>query len=180
MAAAASEMVEEAIAKAQHAVTADTAGEFDKAIELYKISVDLIKRGMQAQRGDEGIDVSVLQRYEKLYSERIAKLLEHTGSAAKDESARMDFVGAGGASGSFSFADVDEITQRTPPPAPPPEAPAAAPRDGPLVKPRGHAYSPARSHPHSPLTQHVLRHRSRAFTLRRRCALRRSGDARSG
>eukprot|EP00966_Prymnesium_polylepis_P300324 6940187-Prymnesium_polylepis.1 len=120
--AAAGELVEEAIARAQDAVNFDTNGEFERAIELYKISVDLIKRAMQKQRGDEGIDSGVLQRYLQLYSDRISKLQEHVGSGAAAAEAEGDAPSADGGvgtSGTFSFADMEEISQRTPPSAAP-------------------------------------------------------------
>ena len=69
--------VEEAIRIAQDAVRADEACDFEEAVALYTRSVESIKRGLQVQREDEAVDNTVLHRYLKLYSERIAVLGEH-------------------------------------------------------------------------------------------------------
>ena len=100
MAAGAQGAVEEAIRIAQDAVRADEAGDFDEAVELYTRAVDLIKRGLQIQREDESVDNTVLHRYAKLYSDRIAVLSEHSRGKAGGPSS----AGAAGGSGSaFSF-----------------------------------------------------------------------------
>ena len=66
--------VEKAIRLAQDAVRADEVGGVEEAIALYSESVDLINQGLQAQSDDEVVDNSVLHKYAKLYSDRIAEL----------------------------------------------------------------------------------------------------------
>ena len=66
--------VERAISLAQDAVKADEAGDIDDAIRLYLQSVELIKYGLQVQREEEVVDNTVLHKYQKLYSDRIAEL----------------------------------------------------------------------------------------------------------
>jgi hypothetical protein len=101
--ATAGELVEEAIVRAQDAVNFDTNGEFERAIELYKISIDLIKRAMQKQRCDEGIDSGVLQRFLQLYSDRISKLQRHVYQL--DESALDQLHAACGRAGVVLSSD---------------------------------------------------------------------------
>ena len=100
-AASAQGAVEEAIRIAQDAVRSDEAGDFDEAVALYTKAVDLIKRGLQIQREDESVDNTVLHRYAKLYSDRIAVLAEHSRGRGAGPSSS-----SGGAGGSaFSFDD---------------------------------------------------------------------------
>tara|TARA_B110001452_G_scaffold243967_1_gene227719 strand:- start:339 stop:1328 length:990 start_codon:yes stop_codon:yes gene_type:complete len=107
--------VEDAIRIAQDAVKADESGDFDTAIALYTKAVDLIKKGLQIQSEDESVDNTVLHRYAKLYSDRIAVLAEHGRGRAQPSSSAG--AGASGAS-AFSFDD-EEIAQAQPPPAAP-------------------------------------------------------------
>ena len=114
-AAGAQGAVEEAIRIAQDAVRADEAGDFDEAVELYTRAVDLIKRGLQIQREDESVDNTVLHRYAKLYSDRIAVLAEHSRGKAGGPSSS----GAAGGSGSaFSFDDEEIAAAQAPGPSP--------------------------------------------------------------
>ena len=110
--------VEDAIRIAQDAVKVDESGDFDTAIALYTKAVDLIKKGLQIQSEDESVDNTVLHRYAKLYSDRIAVLAEH-GRGRSSQPGASSSAGAG-ASGvtAFSFDD-DEIAQAQPPPAAP-------------------------------------------------------------
>ena len=114
-AAGAQGAVEEAIRIAQDAVRADEAGDFDEAVELYTRAVDLIKRGLQIQREDESVDNTVLHRYAKLYSDRIAVLSEHSRGKAGGPSS----AGAAGGSGSaFSFDEEEIAAAPAPGPSP--------------------------------------------------------------
>ena len=114
-AAGAQGAVEEAISIAQDAVRADEAGDFDEAVELYMRAVELIKRGLQIQREDESVDNTVLHRYAKLYSDRIAVLAEHSRGKGGGPSSS----GAAGSSGSaFSFDDEEIAGAHAPGPAP--------------------------------------------------------------
>ena len=113
--------VEDAIRIAQDAVRSDESGDFDEAIALYTKAVDLIKLGLQIQREDESVDNTVLHRYAKLYSDRIAVLAEHSrGRGPGPGGASGAAGGAGGAGGSSAFSfDEEEISQAQPPrPAP--------------------------------------------------------------
>ena len=113
--------VEDAIRIAQDAVRSDESGDFDEAIALYTKAVDLIKLGLQIQREDESVDNTVLHRYAKLYSDRIAVLAEHSrGRGPGPGGASGAAGGAAGAGGSSAFSfDEEEISQAQPPrPAP--------------------------------------------------------------
>ena len=112
-AASAQGAVEEAIRIAQDAVRADEAGDFDEAVKLYTKAVDLIKRGLQIQREDESVDNTVLHRYAKLYSDRIAVLAEHSRGRGGGPSSS----GAAGGS-TFSFDDEEIAGAQPPGPAP--------------------------------------------------------------
>ena len=113
-AASAQSAVEEAIRIAQDAVRADEAGDFDEAVALYTKAVNLIKLGLQIQREDESVDNTVLHRYAKLYSDRIAVLAEHSrGKGAGPSSS----TGAAGGS-AFSFDDEEIAAAQAPGPAP--------------------------------------------------------------
>ena len=113
-AASAQGAVEEAIRIAQDAVRSDEAGDFDEAVALYTKAVDLIKRGLQIQREDESVDNTVLHRYAKLYSDRIAVLAEHSRGRGAGPSSS-----SGGAGGSaFSFDDEEIAGAQPPGPAP--------------------------------------------------------------
>jgi hypothetical protein len=113
MATSAQGAVEEAIRIAQDAVRADEAGDFDEAVALYTKAVDLIKRGLQIQREDESVDNTVLHRYAKLYSDRIAVLAEHSRGRGGGPSS----LGAVGGS-AFSFDDEEIAGAQPPGPAP--------------------------------------------------------------
>ena len=82
---------------------------------LYTRSVESIKRGLQVQREDEAVD-TVLHRYLKLYSERIAVLGEHRKHRASIV-ATATLAGAQ-AGQAFSFDDA-ELERAAPPPAAP-------------------------------------------------------------
>jgi len=109
--------VEEAIRIAQDAVRADEACDFEEAVALYTRSVESIKRGLQVQREDEAVDNTVLHRYLKLYSERIAVLGEHRKHRASIV-ATATLVPAPEAGQAFSFDDAELERAAPPPPAP--------------------------------------------------------------
>ena len=116
--------VEDAIRIAQDAVRADESGDFDEAIALYTKAVDLIKLGLQIQREDESVDNTVLHRYAKLYSDRIAVLAEHSRGRGSGPS-----TSAAPAFGSSAFSyDDEEIAQAVPPGAPPADGSRASAR----------------------------------------------------
>ena len=125
--------VEKAIRLAQEAVKFDESGELDEAIRLYSQSVDLIEQGLAMQREEEVVDNTVLHKYSKLYSDRIAELRQVATADASAASAAGGAAGssggggaAGGAaasgtsSGAFAFDDDVEAIRAAKPPAPAP------------------------------------------------------------
>ena len=119
---AASDCVEEAIRVAQEAVVADERCDFAEAIALYSKSTELIKRGLQIQKEDESVDNTVLHRYCKLYTERIAVLESHaqsSGGAKWNAPGTSAVIAAPGSSGlTFTFDDAEIVQARLPPPEP--------------------------------------------------------------
>ena len=120
----AAQAVEEAIRVAQDAVKADEECDFAAAVALYSRSVELIKLGLQHQREGELVDNTILHRYCKLYSERIAMLGSYSEAqspalAADPADRSAAVIAAPGGSGLlFTFDDSDIVQAAAPPPEP--------------------------------------------------------------
>jgi hypothetical protein len=111
------EAVERAIRLAQDAVRADEEGDIDGAIKKYTESVDLINLGLQMQREEEEVDNTVLHKYSRLYSDRIAELkLSRDAPDAVGQEGGWEAPGAGGAGADVYFAfEESEMSGATPP-----------------------------------------------------------------
>jgi len=112
--------VERAIRLAQDAVKADEAGDLEAAIAMYRESVELIKLGLQVQREVEEVDNTVLHKYSKLYSDRIAELSLSIGPPEPPPRAPAISVDSGAGSSSTSFAFEDAELKSAVPPGPAP------------------------------------------------------------
>ena len=106
------------------AVKADEECDFAAAVALYSRSVELIKLGLQHQREGELVDNTILHRYCKLYSERIAMLGSYSEAqspalAADPADRSAAVIAAPGGSGLlFTFDDSDIVQAAAPPPEP--------------------------------------------------------------
>ena len=87
--------VERAIQLAQEAVKADEAGDIEEAVRLYLQSVGLIKEVLYAQRDEEVVDSTVLEKYSQLYTERITEL----SRSLLDDQPHSSYAASSGVSG---------------------------------------------------------------------------------